>query len=186
MDSVRQEAEENTGSEDYDESEEEDEEEETSDRVEAKQDVARDTHILDSDNVFVLQDLHQDQNEMATSSTSADGPLVEQFETLRLDNHDISDLSDDRLSRSPPQSRRPYPHAHEDEPDGKEPEDDDLEANKDDIIKNKVASDITKKRAQQQRKYHSKRSTRSAGRAHGSKAKQDKTVRLSEHGGFWG
>ncbi len=52
-------------------------------------------------------------------------------------------------------------------------------------IKAIVAADITKMRSQQQRKYHSKRSTRTAGRAHGSKSKQDTRVKLSDYGGFW-
>jgi len=45
-------------------------------------------------------------------------------------------------------------------------------------IKTRVTSDLSKTHSYQQRKYHSKRSTRQVGRPQGSKAKQDKKVRL--------
>jgi RIO kinase 2 len=85
---------------------------------------------------------------------------------LKLDELQISDLSDRSLSRSPPRSQRQDHHTNN-------------------SIKTIVASDMTKKRSQQQRKYHSKRSTRNAGRQTGSKAKQDKRVKLGEHRGVW-
>lgn len=51
-------------------------------------------------------------------------------------------------------------------------------------VKDIVSNDVAKKRTEQQRKYHSKRSARNAGRPQGSKAKQDKRVKLSEHTGW--
>jgi RIO kinase 2 len=51
-------------------------------------------------------------------------------------------------------------------------------------IKDIVSSDLTKERARQQRKYHSKRGARHAGRPQGSKAKQDTRVKL-DRGGMW-
>ncbi|KAJ4489323.1 atypical/RIO/RIO2 protein kinase [Lentinula edodes] len=66
------------------------------------------------------------------------------------------------LSRSPPRSRSNSPAA------------DHSARNVKDIVK----SNLDKSRARQQRKYHSKRSTRRAGRAQGSKAKQDTRVKL--------
>ena len=51
-------------------------------------------------------------------------------------------------------------------------------------VKDIVTSDLTKERARQQRKYHSKRGTRHAGRPQGSKAKQDTRVKL-DRGGIW-
>lgn len=125
-----------------------------------------------------------------TSSPSAiaiplDNPgssLAGTLETLKMSDSGISDLSDSELSRSPPQSRRDQELLEEE--NGKDTQED--SENHKGGIKDIVASDITKKRAQQQRKYHSKRSTRHAGRAHGSKAKQDTRVKLSDHGGFWG
>ncbi len=50
-------------------------------------------------------------------------------------------------------------------------------------IRNKVTCDL-KTRSNQQRKYNSKRNTRQVERPQGSKAKQDKTIKL-DRGGFW-
>lgn len=97
---------------------------------------------------------------------------------LKFESLEISDLSDNRLSRSPPQSRR-------EELREKSEDESDMPSESKDDIKSIVSSDLTKKRAQQQRKYHSKRSTRHAGRAQGSKAKQDKRVKLADHAGVW-
>lgn len=52
-----------------------------------------------------------------------------------------------------------------------------------DGIKDIVSSDLTKERTRQ-RKYHSKRSARHAGRPRGSKAKLDTRVKL-DRGGMW-
>jgi RIO kinase 2 len=98
---------------------------------------------------------------------------------LKFEALDISDLSDHRLSRSPPQSRREILRDSSEDEGG-------MPSESKGNIKSIVSSDLTKKRAQQQRKYHSKRSTRHAGRAHGSKAKQDKRVKLADHAGVWG
>ncbi|KAF9481363.1 atypical/RIO/RIO2 protein kinase [Pholiota conissans] len=111
--------------------------------------------------------------------------LAGSLQILKMNDPEISDLSDSELSRSPPLSRREHVSVGEDSDDDIRDEEAHEEAHKSDI-KSIVASDITRKRAQQQRKYHSKRSTRHAGRARGSKAKQDKKVKLSDHSGFWG
>lgn len=91
---------------------------------------------------------------------------IENPNDLKFDELQISDGSNRSLSRSPPRSQR-----QEDQPNHK--------------IKAIVSSDMMKKRSQQQRKYHSKRSTRNAGRQTGSKAKQDKRVKLGEHHSVW-
>ncbi|KAJ8084081.1 Serine/threonine-protein kinase rio2 [Marasmius tenuissimus] len=70
------------------------------------------------------------------------------------------------LSRSPPQSRSSSPVNHT------------VSRQKKKNIKDVVSNSLEKSRAQQQRKYHSKRSTRRAGRPQGSKAKQDNRVKL--------
>lgn len=49
-------------------------------------------------------------------------------------------------------------------------------------IKDKVSFDLTKERTRQQRKYHSKRGARQAGRPKGSKAKQDTRVKVDSSG----
>ncbi|KDR85063.1 hypothetical protein GALMADRAFT_149576 [Galerina marginata CBS 339.88] len=122
---------------------------------------------------------------MALEPETTPHPPAQKLSTVSLDPNDlkfdeleISDLSDERLSRSPPQSRRELPAEEVDLDEGAAVQKGD--------IKLIVASDITKKRAQQQRKYHSKRSTRNAGRAQGSKAKQDTRVKLADHEGIWG
>ncbi|SRR6266550_5047391 len=79
------------------------------------------------------------------------------------------------LSRSPPQSRSVSPATLEKMMDA-------LDLNE---IKNKVTSDLSKSMAKQQRKYHSKRAVRKAGRPQGSKAKQDTRVK-ADHNGIWG
>ena len=113
-----------------------------------------------------------------TSMSEVSSPLTIDPSELKFESLEISDLSDNRLSRSPPQSRR------EELREKSEGESDISSESKGDI-KSIVSSDLTKKRAQQQRKYHSKRSTRHAGRAQGSKAKQDKRVKLADHAGVW-
>jgi RIO kinase 2 len=54
-----------------------------------------------------------------------------------------------------------------------------------DVMREKVASDLTKQYAKQQRKYHSKKGAqRTGGRFKGSKAKADKRIKV-DSGGFW-
>ena len=79
------------------------------------------------------------------------------------------------LSRSPPQSRSVSPATLEKMMDA-------LDLNE---IKHKVTSDLSKNMAREQRKYHSKRAVRKAGRPQGSKAKQDTRVKVDHHG-VWG
>ncbi|KIY72801.1 RIO1-domain-containing protein [Cylindrobasidium torrendii FP15055 ss-10] len=82
-----------------------------------------------------------------------------------------SDMSDSRdVSRSPPQSRSVSPSTLVKATKG-------LSIHGDEM-KSIVASDMEKTRARQQKKYHSKRSVRKAGRMQGSKAKQDTRVKL--------
>ena len=94
---------------------------------------------------------------------------IENTDDLKFDELQISDPSNRSLSRSPPRSQRQ----------------EDQGIHKNGSIKAIVSSDMMKKRSQQQRKYHSKRSTRNAGRQTGSKAKQDKRVKLGEHHSVW-
>ncbi|CAA7266509.1 unnamed protein product [Cyclocybe aegerita] len=102
---------------------------------------------------------------------------------LNLEALGLSDISDRQLSRSPPQSRRSSPPAADDQSS----EEEELEhTGQTPDIKTIVSHDIAKRRTQQQRKHHSRRSARNAGRPQGSKAKQDKRVKLSEHAGLWG
>lgn len=83
-----------------------------------------------------------------------------------------SDSSVRSLSRSPPRSRAGSPISLEKSVAS-------LALND---IKEIVSADLSKSRSQQQRKYHSKRGTRRAGRSQGSKAKQDNRVKLDTSG----
>ena len=78
------------------------------------------------------------------------------------------------LSRSPPRSRSVSPSTLEKM----------LTALDLNDVKNKVASEMSKSIAKERRKYHSKRSTRKAGRPQGSKAKQDVRVKADCHAGW--
>ncbi|KAJ7169951.1 RIO1 family-domain-containing protein [Mycena filopes] len=90
-------------------------------------------------------------------------------ETQVEDGAELSESSQRSLSRSPPRSRAGSPIA--------------LEKSVASLaIKEIVSADLTKSRSQQQRKYHSKRNTRRAGRSQGSKAKQDTRVKLDTSG----
>ena len=106
--------------------------------------------------------------ESGTPISSTSQP-IENADDLRVDELQISDVSNRSLSRSPPRSQRQEDQA----------------SHQNDSIKAIVSSDMVKKRSQQQRKYHSRRSTRNAGRPTGSKAKQDKRVKLGEHHSVW-
>lgn len=79
------------------------------------------------------------------------------------------------LSRSPPRSRSVSPSTLE-----KMMAAMDLSG-----IKDKVASDLSKSRNKQQRKHHSKRAVRKAGRPQGSKAKQDLRVKPDRQGDWY-
>ncbi|KAF9270282.1 RIO1-domain-containing protein [Marasmius fiardii PR-910] len=100
---------------------------------------------------------------------------VADTQCARLDENEEQDCStphDDPpssycsdISRSPPRSRSGSPITREGNRQTK-------------AIRSVVASNLEKSRAQQQKKYHSKRSTRRVGRSRGSKAKQDNRVKL--------
>ncbi|KAJ8469439.1 hypothetical protein ONZ45_g16884 [Pleurotus djamor] len=81
------------------------------------------------------------------------------------------------LSRSPPRSRSLSPTSMDKLAEATAA----LEISN---VKNIVSSDLAKSRARQQRKFHSKRSARQAGRPQGSKAKQDTRVKLDHKGGW--
>jgi len=86
------------------------------------------------------------------------------------DEGELSESSQRSLSRSPPRSRSPISLEKS------------AAALALDDIKEIVSADLSKARSQQQRKYHSKRGTRRAGRSQGSKAKQDTRVKLDTSG----
>lgn len=65
-----------------------------------------------------------------------------------------------------------------------EDSEDEDKANAEDEVKERVAMQVSKERARQQRKYHSKKGAGKIGRPKGSKAKQDTRVKLNETDGW--
>lgn len=101
---------------------------------------------------------------------------------LSSSHPDVEGLSDssrpDReISRSPPQSRASSPSSL-----SKMTAALSLSSRQHLGIKDIVSSDLTKQRARQQQKYHSKRGAHRIGRPKGSKAKQDTRVKLDTSG----
>lgn len=90
-----------------------------------------------------------------------------------------SSLIGRQLSRSPPQSRSPSPDSLV-----KMTESLSISASQRSGIKEIVSSDLTKQRARQRQKHHSKRGAHRVGRPQGSKAKQDTRVK-ADTSGFW-
>jgi RIO kinase 2 len=89
---------------------------------------------------------------------------------------DPPSLPSRQISRSPPQSRSPSPASLE-----KMMASLSLSAERSGI-KSIVSSDLKKQRARQDKKHHSKRGARRAGRPQGSKAKQDTRLKLDKSG----
>ncbi len=166
-------------------SEEESEEEEEGDE---------DDNVAEAEQDIPLANT-EEKNENATSSGSIppeklsphlhDLPLEDDLDSHSLsmsprgrsdDPSDISDISASRpVSRSPPRSRSISPDSL-----AKMTEALSLQQN----VKGIVSSNLAKTRAQKHRKYHSKRSVHKAGRAHGSKAKQDARIKLDTNAGW--
>lgn len=114
-----------------------------------------------------------DEESEETGDHVDEEPSKETTLSSALEALDLEEVPRD-LSRSPPRSRSgsPPPSLREET------------AHERGTLKEIVSSDISRTRNLQQRKYHSKRSTRQAGRSRGSKAKQDTRVKL-DTGGVW-
>jgi RIO kinase 2 len=98
----------------------------------------------------------------------------------------MSDLSitDSSNARSPGEGQlSPTNGSRNDEEEAEEEEANEEEEDAEEDLKTRVTSEIMKTRARQQRKYHSKKSVNRAGRAKGSKAKQDDRFKID--GGGW-
>lgn len=108
-------------------------------------------------------------SQVVVTRSPVNPPLADEVD-LTVESLNLLEAPNRSLSRSPPQSRATSPVRQA--------------ASGRDYIKSIVASDLTKVRTQQRRKYHSKRASRTAGRAQGSKAKQDKKVKLDSNS-FW-
>ncbi|RXW19864.1 hypothetical protein EST38_g5967 [Candolleomyces aberdarensis] len=170
MEAVREgEGDNDSGEEDEEEVEEEEEEEEVANQqeeVEANQHNEADStggRPLSLSPSSTPRASHSQLNPLESGNADPIAEVEEQLAELV-----ILDEPNRSLSRSPPNSRPSSPSRSE--PDSEND------------VKTKVQHDLSKRRAQQQRKYHSKRSIRNAGRPQGSKAKQDKKIRRDQ---FW-
>ena len=115
-----------------------------------------------------------ENHDSATEGTTKEAPE-------HRNSSDVDDLSPSRLarelSRSPPQSRSPSPSSL-----AKMTAALSLSSSQHSGIKDIVSSDLTKQRARQRQKYHSKRGAHRVGRPKGSKAKQDSRVKVDKSG----
>ncbi|KAK0506133.1 RIO1 family-domain-containing protein [Armillaria luteobubalina] len=145
----------------------EDEGQDQKDEIEAKEDVTRTS----------LKNMPTDVDEHQDRDVAMDDEPHQAKSRGRTEDYpsDVSDISETRaLSRSPPRSRSVSPDSLAKMTEA-------LSLNN---VRNIVSSNLSKSRAQQQRKYHSKRGSRKAGRPQGSKAKQDTRVKM-DGSGVW-
>lgn len=174
MEAVREEeGNKGSGDEDDDEEEEEEEEEQDEEELDGQQGEAEASQHNEDDStkgrplsLSPSSTPRPSHKPLESESTDPIAAVEEQLAELV-----ILDEPNRSLSRSPPNSRPSSPRRSE-------PDSDDDDGG----IKTKVQHDLSKRRAQQQRKYHSKRSIRNAGRPQGSKAKQDKRIKRDQ---FW-
>ncbi|KAL0580387.1 Serine/threonine-protein kinase rio2 [Marasmius crinis-equi] len=166
MEAVKEEGGDDEGGSDEDSEEEEEEEDDEEEEVD------------DDEGDEEEEETKSEKDEKRTKDQKTDvGKTLEQPSPVPADSefHEVrssspgldppsSNCSD--LSRSPPQSR------------STSPANDNVPRQNNRSIKDVVSNSLEKSRAQQQRKYHSKRSARRAGRPKGSKAKQDNRVKL--------
>jgi RIO kinase 2 len=161
----------NANNEDEEESNEVESSDETEDDDEEEQEGAKidDSHDKEADEEIAEEDAPNDGHFQSLREPNAsDGGNYEPGTTIAL--VDASPDMQKTLERSPSPSLDGISKS--------------VEALSVSDIKVKVTSDLSKARSHQQRKYHSKRSTRQIGRPKGSKAKQDKTIKL-DHDGIW-
>lgn len=142
------------------------------DDVESEEEDSQDEEEEEDDSAHV-KEAELVQEAIATPATSAELVVAASdgggTETM---TGDLSDQHQRSLSRSPPRSRAVSPASLQKMTAA-------LDING---IRDIVSSDLTKVRARQQRKYHSKRGARHAGRPQGSKAKQDTRIKLDKSG----
>lgn len=113
----------------------------------------------------------------ASENPKKENPVVVDMTALKIEDLSLDQDGETnirQLSRSPPQSRHDSPQR----------DDTDVEQSRRAKMKEIVSNDVMKRKAQELRKYHSKRSARNAGRPQGSKAKQDTRVKLSDYTGW--
>jgi len=138
-------------------------------QVKGEEDVSEEEGSDDESDTGDDVDDDEDRDKQGPEVEMADGgDASTSVDELKMDQLEIADEPNRSLSRSPPQSQREEMQGDHNR------------------VKDIVSSDILKKQAQQQRKYHSKRSVRNAGRAKGSKAKQDTRIKVDKNADIWG
>lgn len=172
-------------------SDESEEEEEDDVREEDEEVIEGDDNVLplEEDLLPKQQSDNVDQGKMDPAgqhtnpiNNQSKGKQKAEHGDLSSDHSGIDALSDpsrpDReVSRSPPQSRSPSPSSL-----AKMTAALSLSSQQHAGIKDIVSSDLTKQRARQRQKYHSKRGAQRIGRPKGSKAKQDTRVKIDKSG----
>lgn len=172
------------GSGQSDDDEEEEEEDESED--EESQDEPQDETIIDEPEAA-------EENQAGPSGVAKSAEDAGMHDTTDIsisnskgeqegEQEELSDTSlhGRQISRSPPQSRNTSPDSL-----AKMTESLSIASHHQSGIKEIVSSDLSRQRARQKQKYHSKRGAQRAGRPKGSKAKQDNRVKM-DNSGVWG
>lgn len=159
------------GSDESDDEEEEEEEDESEDDEEVQEHDNPSPIPIETEEVQSKAENVPRDMDVSDKGTGEDAPHP---------SDPVSDSSahDRQISRSPPKSRVPSPDSL-----AKMTESLSISASQRDI-KDIVSSDLTKQRARQRQKHHSKRGAQRVGRPEGSKAKQDTRVK-ADKSGFW-
>ena len=110
----------------------------------------------------------EEEEEESPDETESNKPEDDASENPEKENPDSVDIAELKMEDLGLESR----------PESRQRED--SEESRRSRIKEIAWNDLKKLKSQQTRKYHSKRSTRNPGRPHGSKAKQDNRVKLSD------
>ena len=180
MDAVReQEGEDLSDSEDEEEEEEEEGEEEEEEEEEASNE--EDPSDTVEGGVKASAGSEGEVDEERADKIDRESSLTPTLAGQHANDDDLPSPSSSRqLSRSPPASR----HTSR-SPSALAARTAALSLSNQPDIKERVASEVSKQRAQQQRKYHSKRGAQKVGgRQKGSKAKMDTRVK-PDRSGFW-
>ena len=158
--------------------------EENDDSKDESEEEEEDLDEGDEDQVEQDAELKQDDSEGDPTGDpldEAEGSPKEKEKAEDEYSPDVDGLSPSllarELSRSPPQSRSPSPSSL-----AKMTASLSLSTSQHADIKDIVSSDLTKQRARQREKYHSKRGAHRIGRPKGSKAKQDNRVKVDKSG----
>lgn len=164
---------------------------EDQDESESEEDGSEDEEDEEEEDGKDVEEHNEDVPENAkedVSQANVDESPEESTPTPKLEGHEPDSEEDlpSSTSRSRPLSRSPPASRHTSRsPSTLAARTAALSISNQSGIKEKVASEVSKHRAHQQRKFHSKRGAQKVGgRQKGSKAKMDTRVK-PDHSGFW-